>query len=732
MKKRYILYVINFILILIVIMLKMPVKASVELVFPGKIVVDGYEYAPEIKNGIYTFLLPECADTSKLKVSWSDELWQAKLGESAINSGDCIDISKGECTFNATYDGTVFDVKYVVMKGSESIPTLYLDMSDKDVAFVHDDKGNVADIIANVINNRAEDDNRILSGAAEVKGRGNVSWTRAKKSYQIKFAEKQDVLGMGKAKKWILLPSSYDLSMVRNAVAFELANKIGMEYTPDYRYVDLYMSGRYYGVYILCEKPEMKKNRIDVNSVDDNIENTLGEDVRLSDVEYEFNNKDYSTAVVGGKRIDLTGGYNLEFDNYPESRYQFTTNKGCRVTINEPEMISNGKDIMENDAYRYIREFMQKAEDAVYGYDEEEVLKYIDIKSFALMYIMKDFTAEGDSNRNMHIWKESDITGDGLLHAGPAWDYDCSMDRDNLAIGKIDWQTVTMNSDGSGRWLGDLLRHKVYRDEIVRQYELHKELFTTVKVNNVKTSPLREMALEIAATYAESSKMDTVRWTGAEDFCKKQNFTDADREASLKVVAAFVVNRNDYFAERMEEISKMESPVKPTPKPTMTPQSTPKPTVITQPTTQPTDLMSPVQSTVPLQPTTPEPVQDNISSTTLPDNDSVSTPDKSIGKKNKIKKGDKIKDKSKTAIYLVKSVKNGNIKVSLYKLLKKNKKTFKVPKTVKLSNGKKAKVTAISKNAFKGCKKLRKIVVGKNVKSVVKNVVKNVKIVILN
>ena len=704
--KKYLLYMFSTLMLLIFSCI-MPETAAAQQILPCKLVIDNHEYKPEVKDDIYTFLLPYEADTSNVKFIWLDALWEIKLGKTTIKSGDNINLSKGECTFNSIYDGIEMPVKIVVMKGSENLPSLYLNMSDEDCSYIHDKKGNEAAISVDITNTNDES-KRIVGAPAEVKGRGNVSWTRAKKSYQIKFDEKTDVLGMGNAKRWILLPSSYDLSMVRNAVAFEMANAIGMEYTPDYRFVDLYMAGRYYGVYTLCEKPEMKKNRIDVDSVDDNIENVLGKDVRLSDVDVEFNNNDYSTAVVNGNRIDLTGGYNLEFDNYSESKYQFKTEKDCRVTISEPEMISNGKDVYENDAYRYIREFMQKAEDAVYGYDEEELQKYIDVKSFALMYIMKDFTAEGDANRNMHIWKESDITGDGLLHAGPAWDYDCSMDRDSLSIHKIDWQAVTMDSDGSGKWLGDLLRHKVYRDEIVKQYELHKDLFTTVKVDGVNTSPLREKALEIAATYAESSKMDTVRWTGTEDFCKKENFSDADREASLKVVCAFVVNRNEYFEERMDEISKMVSPVKPTPRPTRTPKPTPAPTA--EPTPVPDADKTPTDGTM-LQPTqtpiagpTPAPVPD--------ESKNIVEPTK------KIKKGDKIKDKTKTAVYLVKSVKNGKIEVGLYKLLKKNKKSFKVPDTIKLPNGKKAKVTAISANAFKKCKKLKKIVIGKNVKSV--------------
>ncbi len=59
----------------------------------------------------------------------------------------------------------------------------------------------------------------------------------------------------------------------------------------------------------------------------------------------------------------------------------------------------------------------------------------------------------------------------------------------------------------------------------------------------------------------------------------------------------------------------------------------------------------------------------------------------------------------------------------------KAKKTIKsavIPATVKI-NGKKYKVTAISKNAFKNCKKLKKVTIGKNVKTISANAFRNCK-----
>ncbi len=680
MKKKHTLLFLGMLFMLTILIAMAPQRTSAEGIYDS-ITVDNRVYIPEVKDGKYTYMLPYEADVSGI------------------------------------YDINSKPADLTVMKGSQGVAALWLNMTEEDCAFMHKTKGNEAVITADIFN-VSDDTQKILAAPAEVKGRGNVSWTRAKKSYQVKFDSKQDVLGMGKSKRWILLPASYDLSMVRNALGFELSKRLEMEYACDYRYVDLYMAGRYYGVYIICEKIELKKHRVDIDSVDDSIEAALGKDVFLSDMSPIFENGDYSTAIVGANRIDMTGGYHLEFDNYYENKYQFTTEKDCRVTINAPEMISDGKDVKTNEAYTYIKEFVQKAEDAVYGTDEKELLKYIDIESFAKMWLIKDFMADADATNNMHFWKESDITGDGLIHAGPAWDFDCTMDRDSTSVKSAKYQFVNEDRDGSAKWLGDLLKHQVFRDELLKQYNQYKYLFTTETVNGVKTSPLRETVIQLVDSYAESSKMDTVRWTGTADFCKNiTDFDDADREVSANVVKAFIIKRNDYLDERMGEVKAMISP-EVVPEPTQEPDNpnNPNSDVMPTPTVSPHILPRETPTICPTAPPAND-LSDNISK----------TPDPGFDVTKQLEKGDKIRDKKGTAIYLVKSVKKGKIKVSLHKLLNKKVKRYKVPKKVVLYNGKKANVTAISSGAFKKCKKLKKVVAGENIKSIGKGARKYLK-----
>ena len=116
-----------------------------------------------------------------------------------------------------------------------------------------------------VLTDPADSSQNINAKNVEFKGRGNTSWTMYdKKGYQIKFAKKTNVLGMGKAKKWVLLSNGSDPTMVRNATAFNMAKKMGLAYTPDYQFVDFWVDGEYQGTYMVTEKIEIGSDRVDL------------------------------------------------------------------------------------------------------------------------------------------------------------------------------------------------------------------------------------------------------------------------------------------------------------------------------------------------------------------------------------------------------------------------------------------------------------------------------------
>lgn len=100
--------------------------------------------------------------------------------------------------------------------------------------------------------------------AVEIRGRGNTTWEWSeKKPYKIKFAQPVSVLGMESGKNWVLLANFSDKSLIRNYVALECAKVLdNMDcYATQYP-VDVFINGKYAGVYSLGEQVEEGDGRL--------------------------------------------------------------------------------------------------------------------------------------------------------------------------------------------------------------------------------------------------------------------------------------------------------------------------------------------------------------------------------------------------------------------------------------------------------------------------------------
>jgi len=102
---------------------------------------------------------------------------------------------------------------------------------------------------------------------ARVKVRGNWTSNYPKKPLKIQFENKQSVLGLNnnaKMKNWVLLASYKDWSFLRDQTAYYLGHLTSPLYTSDFSPVEVYVNNKYQGVYILAEKQEVDKNRINL------------------------------------------------------------------------------------------------------------------------------------------------------------------------------------------------------------------------------------------------------------------------------------------------------------------------------------------------------------------------------------------------------------------------------------------------------------------------------------
>lgn len=227
-----------------------------------------------------------------------------------------------------------------------------------------------------------------------IRGRGNSTWTMPKKPYKVKLDHTLPILGMPASKDFALLANYVDPSKIRNQVAFEMSNRIGLPWAPRTVNVEVYLNGAYRGLYGLCESVEVDVNRVNIAKIK-------------------------ATDTAGS---NLTGGYVMEVDTRLEENNEI----GWRTRLGVP-IIFDVPDGDVSQQFDYMKNYTQQAEDALYSEDflDGDWKNYFDVDSWVKWYLMTELTSNNDSGfgASVKITKPRDP---GKLMLGPAWDYDAS------------------------------------------------------------------------------------------------------------------------------------------------------------------------------------------------------------------------------------------------------------------------------------------------------------------
>lgn len=143
-------------------------------------------------------------------------------------------------------------------------------------------------------------DNKLGQGATWTKTTTDVSvqyqgsGDKNKDSYRLKFESKTQLLSSGKFKQWVLLANDDDPTMMRNALAKEMGDALGLPFTPGYQFVDLYVNNTYMGTYQVTDRIKVESGRALVTGGNKD----LDWHVRLND-QSEYN-EDKPTYYIAG------------------------------------------------------------------------------------------------------------------------------------------------------------------------------------------------------------------------------------------------------------------------------------------------------------------------------------------------------------------------------------------------------------------------------------------------
>lgn len=209
-----------------------------------------------------------------------------------------------------------------------------------------------------------------------IHGRGNNTWSYPKKPYAVKLIEKHSLFGMPPAKKWIMLANARDRTLLRNALAFEISRRIGLEWTPNGAFAEVFLNEEFLGNYFITEKIQVSKNRLN-----------LSED---------------ATIITLDDKYDSPQKFRTKYFNFP-------------VNIEDPKEISDAK-------FKQINLFLDSAECVLLEKCSGDIETLIDFESFAKYWIIHEIAENGESihPKSVYMYKEPGSP----LKAGPVWDFD--------------------------------------------------------------------------------------------------------------------------------------------------------------------------------------------------------------------------------------------------------------------------------------------------------------------
>ena len=339
--------------------------------------------------------------------------------------------------------------------------------------------------------------------------RGNSSKNLEKKSFQINLDKKTNILDMpAKDKKWGLLANHMDKSLIRNLVAFEISSLLGQKYSPACRSVDLILDGSFEGNYIICDKIEKGKNRVELEDMDETCN--------------EYPN--------------ITGGYLMEIDGFADQEpYHFKSKKGVKVTIKYPETTT-----AQNS---YIKSWFDDIEENIYN---NQNVDNIDLETFSQFFILNEFCADIDS-----VWSSYYITkerNDDKMHFGPAWDFDLSLDNDNRLYptnSKENWIFNYGLSSGTFRqFISKLMSCEKTLNAVQEKWkDITMTSFTKENVFNFIDKQIKYID--------ESQKLNFKRWDVLNKILQYEAVARGSYEEEIKHLKEYIEERFMIFGNRL-------------------------------------------------------------------------------------------------------------------------------------------------------------------------------------
>ena len=368
------------------------------------------------------------------------------------------------------------------------------------------------------------------NGQITIEIRGSSSQFFPKQSYAL---ETQDslgannnvsLLGMPTENDWILHGPYSDKTLMRNAVIYEMGDKIG-RYTTRRRYCELYINGDYRGVYMLMENIKRDNDRVDIATL-------------------------LPTDTAGN---ELTGGYIMKVDRIQgdfeggwASPYPRLGGDEQFIQMHKPEA-----EDLHPLQLAYIEDHFTQFEHALAGPNfTDPVLgykAYIEPESFIDMYFANEITKNVDAYRlSTYFYKEKDSDG-GQIVMGPWWDF-------NLGFGNSDgcdsYFTSGFESNTGCNVLHPFWWQRLREDPTYRG--LTRCMWDDYRADVWSDESLNGIIDSLSAVLAEPSVRDHARWPRLGQYVWPNVFIGQTYEEEVAFLRSWILDRVAWLDDNIE------------------------------------------------------------------------------------------------------------------------------------------------------------------------------------
>ena len=441
----------------------------------------------------------------------------------------------------------------VVFLYTENVPSMYIDTESGSMEAVDSDKKHQTEEEA-AYRIYQTDGTPDSSGMCAIKGRGNSTWSQAKKPYNLKLRSDNSLLGMDKCSKLSLISNYWDSSQMRQYYGFEMAERLGLAYTPQTRMVNVYLNGRYHSLCLLTQRINVDGGTVKITDLDEKNDRanrgSADPDPVVMDTDEDGNE---ALAYAFGKEpADLTGGYVIEFDSRYEKEESWFKTETKHMVFKSPQMPSVGE-------YEYISDYVREAEKALFAgavvdengeaaedvFDETDgvnpdtgksVWDYFDMDSWARMYLVQDFTVQSDDEYySFFFYKEA---GNPLLYCGPIWDFDLCLGNMNCGeYYRTSAQTLWLR-DGRKRWLHRMDQFPEFRERVA---EIFLEEFAPIIEDILENEYDKNVDL-----LEKDTNLNYLRWGKNLDYRERTDMVRTLLENRLEFMRAYYTDPDSY------------------------------------------------------------------------------------------------------------------------------------------------------------------------------------------